>query len=295
MLLNYLELVQTTDLSEFHHPIDITIEDRSLPVLSNDAVEFFSENGFVLGGQAVGAERLDRLRRDLAEMMSDNFEPDQRFYEFHSNEAESGGVLFHALGAWRVSPAFHDLVFHSPIVEAAETLLGGPVRLWHDQIFAKPANDGGFVAWHQDQSYWTRTEPVAHLTCWIALDDASEENGCVNYIPGSHRWPLLPRGELADVMDAVLSRLNDDQRAAFRPFAAEMPAGHCSFHHSMTLHGSFANRSQQSRRGAVINFIRDGVRSASDEPLLEGVPAVPIGEKLQGQFFPLLNVSGEKR
>jgi len=293
--LDYLERVQTKDLSEFHHSIGGSIEDRPLCVLSDDAVDFFTENGFVLGTRAIGDERLDRLRRDLAEMMSDSFEADRRFYEFHSNEAENGGVLFHALGAWRVSPAFHDLVFHSPIVEAAETLLGGPVRLWHDQIFAKPANDGGFVAWHQDHSYWTRTEPVAHLTCWIALDDASQENGCVNYIPGSHRWPLLPRGELADDMDAVLSRLSDDQRAAFRAFAAEMPAGHCSFHHSMTVHGSFPNLSDRPRRGAVINFIRDGVRSASNEPLLDGVPVVPAGQNLRGQFFPLLNVSREKR
>lgn len=295
MLLNYLEGVQTTDLSEFHHSINETVDDRSFQVLSRNALDFYNEYGFVVCEQAIGAERLERLRKDLAEMMSTDFKHDGRFYEFHSNEAENGGVLFHTLGAWRVSPAFHDLVFHSPIVEAAELLLGGPVRLWHDQIFAKPANDGGFVAWHQDHSYWTRTEPVAHLTCWIALDDASQENGCVNYIPGSHRWPLLPRGELADDMDAVLSRLTDEQRAAFTPVAAEMPAGHCSFHHSMTLHGSFSNRSARPRRGAVINFIRDGVRSASDEPLLEGIPVVPRGEKLTGQFFPLLNVGGETR
>lgn len=287
--------MQTTDLSEFHHSVEETVDDRSLHILSDSAIGTFKENGFVLGEQAIGAERLDRLRKDLSEMMSPNFKPDGRFYEFHSNEAEDGSELFHALGAWRVSPAFHDLVFHSPIVEAAETLLGGPVRLWHDQIFAKPANDGGFVAWHQDHSFWTRTEPVAHLTCWIALDDASEENGCVNYIPGSHRWPLLPRGELADDMDAVLSRLTDEQRAAFTPVAAEMPAGYCSFHHSMTLHGSFPNRSARPRRGAVINFISDGVRSASDEPLLEGVPVVSRGEILAGQFFPLLNVDGETR
>ncbi len=287
--------MQSTDLSEFHHSIDESRDDHLFRVLSEEAVDLFTENGFVIGEQAIGAKRLDHLRYDLAEMMSVDFVADSRFYEFHSNEAENGGVLFHALGAWRVSPAFHDLVFHSPIVEAAETLLGGPVRLWHDQIFAKPANDGGFVAWHQDQSYWTRTEPVEHLTCWIALDDTSDENGCVNYISGSHRWPLLPRGELADDMEAVLSRLTDEQRAAFTPVAAEIPVGHCSFHHSMTLHGSFPNRSNRPRRGAVINFIRDGVRSASDEPLLEGVPVVPRGEKLAGQFFPLLNVDGETR
>jgi hypothetical protein len=54
------------------------------------------------------------------------------------------------------------------------------------------------------------------------------------------------------------------------------------------VHGSFANRSDRPRRGVVINVFRDGVRSASREPLLAGVPSIPIGEKINGQFFPLL-------
>jgi hypothetical protein len=54
------------------------------------------------------------------------------------------------------------------------------------------------------------------------------------------------------------------------------------------VHGSSANVSDRPRRGTVINVVRDGVRSASDEPLLEGVPAVPAGAPLGGQFFPLL-------
>lgn len=89
-------------------------------------------------------------------------------------------------------------------------------------------------------------------------------------------------------MDAVRELLTDKQIAAFRPVAAELPAGYANFHHSMTLHGSFENRSDRPRRGVVVNFIRDGVLSDSDEPLLEGVPVIPAGEKLQGRFFPLL-------
>ena len=54
------------------------------------------------------------------------------------------------------------------------------------------------------------------------------------------------------------------------------------------VHGSFENRSDRPRRGAVINVLRDGVHSASSEPLLQGVPPIPPGEKIQGQFFPML-------
>ena len=60
------------------------------------------------------------------------------------------------------------------------------------------------------------------------------------------------------------------------------------FHHPLTIHGSYTNRSDRPRRGLVINVIRDGVVSDSDEPLLKGVPPVPKGRKMDGRFFPLL-------
>jgi len=69
---------------------------------------------------------------------------------------------------------------------------------------------------------------------------------------------------------------------------AEVKAGEAVFHHSLTLHGSGANTSPRPRRAFVINVFADGVRSDADEPMLDGVPSVPIGEKMQGQFFPLL-------
>jgi ectoine hydroxylase-related dioxygenase (phytanoyl-CoA dioxygenase family) len=89
-------------------------------------------------------------------------------------------------------------------------------------------------------------------------------------------------------MDAIESVLTLEQKARFTPVAVELPRGYAAFHHPLMLHGSSANRSDRQRRGAVINVVRDGVRSATDEPLLTGVPPVPAGEPLGGRFFPLL-------
>ena len=162
------------------------------------------------------------------------------------------------------------------------------MRFWHDQLFVKPPHHGGAVAWHQDYSYWTRTEPMAHLTCWIPLDDANEENGCPWYVPGSQRWRLVPKTGLAGDMRAIDSVLTPEERREFQPVPAVLRKGHASFHHPLTVHGSYGNRSSSWRRGVALNFCRDGTRSASDEPLLAGVPPIPKGEKLDGRFFPLL-------
>ena len=102
------------------------------------------------------------------------------FHEYHSNESSNPDtILFHALGAWRTGPAFHDVLWSPAFLVAAAQLLDGAVRFWHDQLFCKPAHHGGVVAWHQDYSYWTRTQPMAHLACWMALDDSTRDNGCL--------------------------------------------------------------------------------------------------------------------
>lgn len=211
------------------------------------------------------------------------------WYEYHSNESsDPDTVLFHSLGAWRITPGFHDILWNPAFVVPAFQLLGGPVRFWHDQLFCKPKRHGGVVAWHQDYSYWTRSKPMSHLTCWIGLDDATEENSCLQYIPRSHRWPLLPRTDLAGNMTAILELLTDEQKAQFQPKPMEMQRGHAAFHHPLLVHGSYENRADRQRRATVINTARDGFRADADEPLLEGVPAFGKGQKIEGQFFPLL-------
>lgn len=286
----------TEDLSKYHHPVTELFGDAANDrAIGEPEVEHFRDRGYLAGIKLLDEGQIGEMRSSLDEMMSPEYAGDPRFYEYHSNEStEPSKRLFHALGAWRVSPAFHDLIFHPTLVSVAESLLGGPVRFWHDQLFVKPALDGAVVAWHQDYSYWTRTKPVCHLTCWVGLDDSTVENGCVQYVPGSHRWDLLPRTDLANDMDAVLSVLTDEQRAAFKPTAIELKAGEATFHHSMMLHGSYENRSPRPRRAAVINVFRDGVVSDSNEPLLDGVPVIDKGTKIDGQFFPLLSRQPEK-
>lgn len=278
------------DLSQYHEPVTRIFSEvePGLP-LSREQVGFFHEYGYLKGVRLLNETQVEELRSDLVDLMKAGQDKNPLFYEYHQNESNAPGkTLFHALGAWRVSKAFHDLIFHRAFTRAAAQLLDGPVRFWHDQLFVKPAHDGGVVAWHQDYSYWTRTKPMAHLTCWIGLDDSTRENGCVHYVPGSHKWNLLPRNNLANDMDAVLDVLTKDQGREFNPVPVELKKGEASFHHPMMLHGSYENRSDRSRRACVINVFRDGVISDSDEPLLEGVPSVPRGDKIEGRFFPLL-------
>lgn len=257
--------------------------------LTKQQVEFYHDQGYLSGVRLLTDAQCDRMLEELAPMMSVNPPGKELFYEYHHNESSSPDtVLFHALGAWRVAPTFHDVLWNPAFVMAASQLLGGAVRFWHDQLFCKPAKHGGVVAWHQDYSYWTRTQPMAHITCWMGLDDSTRDNGCLQYIPGSHRWELLPVTGLAGDMNAIQTVLSPEQRAQFKPVAIELRRGECSFHHPLLVHGSYENRTDRPRRAVVLNAFLDGVKSASDEVLLKGVPPVSKGSKMEGKFFPLL-------
>jgi ectoine hydroxylase-related dioxygenase (phytanoyl-CoA dioxygenase family) len=279
------------DLSRYHHPItDLFTGNSDDYRLTDEQVSFYHEHGYLAGIRILNDDQLEVLRRELAELVNPAHPGHKLFYEFNANEsADPRKVLFHALGGWRITPGLHDLLWHPAFVVPASQLLGGSVRFWHDQIFYKPAHHGGVVIWHQDYSYWTRTTPVAHISCWIGLDDSTRANGCLHYVPGSHKWPLLPRADFANEMDAILDALTPEQRAEFKPLPIELKAGECSLHHSFVVHGSYANETAKPRRGLVINAFRDGVISASNNPLLEGVPVIESGQKIEGQFFPLLH------
>jgi len=294
--------MELPDLSKIHQLITTMFswpsneDDWKKYSLTEEQINFFHENGFLSGVKMLDETQIQILRNELTELMDTTHPGHDLFYEFHSNEsADPQTILFHALGAWRVSNGFHDVLWNPRVVIASSQLLGNkPIRFWHDQLFYKPPKKGGVVAWHQDYSYWTRTKPIAHLTCWCALDDATIENGCLQYIPGSHKWGLLPKPVIAGELKGIRDYLNEDQKKQFdNPSFTPVKAGEAIFHHPLTLHGSGENKSNQPRRAFVINIFADGVISDSNEPLLEGVPVVNRGEKMQGQFFPLLYVPGE--
>ncbi|HEY0006522.1 MAG TPA: phytanoyl-CoA dioxygenase family protein [Pyrinomonadaceae bacterium] len=284
-----------TDLSTWHEPLGSLFprlsgtEECARYRLTDEQLEFYRERGYLAGIRLLDDGQVDALRAELEELLNPAHPARHLFYEYNSNEsADPSRRLFHALGAWRITRGFHDLLWHPGLTVAASQLLEGGVRFWHDQLFYKPAHHGGVVAWHQDYSYWTRTRPLAHLSCWIGLDDTDRSNGCLHYVPGSHLWNLLPMTGLANEMDAIQAVLSEQQKRDFKPVAIELKKGECAFHHPLMIHGSFENLTERPRRATVINLFRDGVESDSDDAMLEGVPPIPRGEKMRGQFFPLL-------
>ncbi len=289
-------LTTVKDLSKYHELVSELFRWPSTEAewnqyrLSTEQIDFYKLNGYLADIKLLTDEQIEVLRNELTEIIDPSHPGNELFYQFYANEStDKDAVLFHALGAWRITPGFHDILWNPAFLMAASQLLNDePVRFWHDQLFYKPAKHGGVVAWHQDYSYWTRTLPMQHLTCWVGLDDATVENGCLYYVPGSHNWGLLDKPELAGEMEGLMKSLNEEQKAAFKPIPVELKKGRAAFHHPLMVHGSYANKSPRARRAFVLNVFKDGTISNSDTELLPNSMVIPKGEKMEGQFYPLL-------
>lgn len=175
--MNSSDNAKIKDLATLHHPITEQFAQPSSPeewqkyALSVAQIAFYKKNGFLSGIKVMTAEQVDAFNKELEQLLDPTPEQQELFYHYQSNESvDPTKVLFHALGAWRVAPLFHDILWAPAFRMAAYQLRGQTYRHFHDQLFCKPAKHGGVVAWHQDFSYWTWTKPNNHLSCWIGLD-----------------------------------------------------------------------------------------------------------------------------
>ncbi|MEX6690959.1 phytanoyl-CoA dioxygenase family protein [Danxiaibacter flavus] len=290
----------SVDLAAHGHPISDFFKQPSCAeeweqyMLTEEQVKAFEEQGFISGIRVLTDNQVDILNNELESFQSIGGEKRDLFYYYESNESvDVSKTLFHAIGGWRVAPGFHDLIWSPAFRMAAYQLLGQSFRLFHDQLFCKPAKHGGVVAWHQDFSYWTFTKPMHHLTCWIALDDSTTENGCLYYVPESHKWGLLPITGLTGDMDAVREVLNKEQVELFdKKVTNELPRGFASFHHPLMMHGSYANYSERPRRAVVLNAMAFNTLGNTENyhrlDALNSFPVMKQDEVLNGRFFPLL-------
>jgi ectoine hydroxylase-related dioxygenase (phytanoyl-CoA dioxygenase family) len=264
--------------------------------LDASQLRFFEENGYLSGVRVLEGRALEAVREAVERLRGSESPRADLLYEVEADYyRDPARHAFHCLGGWLVEPPLHDLVFHPAATVPAAQLLGlWRLRFWHDQVFYKPPRHPGVVAWHQDFSYWTRTLPINHVTVNVVLDDTTVENGCLHYVPGSHRWPLLPPVSFGQDMQAFRDFLPANLRESFRPVPVELRAGEASFHHPLTVHGSWGNRSAGPRRAAVLNYMGPDTRSADGRiPLLKGTPLVERGDVVEGEHFPIVLDRGD--
>ncbi len=147
------------------------------------------------------------------------------------------------------STFFRALKWHPRVIPAVQQLIGDPVVFRLDQIFLKPAHSGSGTSWHQDNAYWHQPQPEKGTGMWVAMHDATIQNGCMHIVPGSHHH-LEPHERDLRSDHHIFAPEVDDALAV----PIELKAGGVLFFNWGILHCTRANGTDRARAGLALHF-----------------------------------------
>jgi phytanoyl-CoA hydroxylase len=261
--------------------------------VTDEQVRFYAENGFVQLHNVLAPEEVAALRTALDVAIDDR----KRLQENWGPRGDEGytKVFLQLVNVWERYEAFEQYVLSSRIGGIARQLTrSASVRLWHDHALIKYPKDSKATAWHQDKVYWPMTESGA-LSCWMALDDVTVDNGCMWFVPRSHKLGPLNPVDLGNAGDAdLLQLLPIGSRESVRPFVAEMKAGSCTFHNGLTFHYAGPNTTDQPRRAMVTIFMPAGTHYTRLEHIVGDRGHLQEGETFHGPLFPVVSQEKEQ-
>jgi len=231
--------------------------------ISPGQIEHYQNNGYVIIEDFLSPDELEVWRTAVTQAVADRKgrkipgkavkigEDDgiNKDAEYHNK------VFDQLINLWQTSEAVKALMLDARIGQMAATLAQVEgIRIWHDQaLIKKPwANP---TSWHLDTPFWSFSDRRA-LSIWVALDDATLENGCLFFIPGSHKGTNFSNPGIGKNMDAIFTYYPDFINA--KSVAAPMKAGSCSFHNGLTIHGAHANMTPGQRRAMTCAYMPDG-------------------------------------
>jgi hypothetical protein len=249
-----------------------------MAVLTEAECAQYRDAGFVARKPLLTAEEAARYRADAERCCG----PQQKV---GARRQASNRLKPYLLFPWAA-----ELVRHPKVLDAVEQLIGPDILAFHTTVWLKEPMSGSFVPWHQDATYFG-LEPFEHVTAWVALTPSTPENGCVEVLPGSHTTGQRPHKDQRDER-AMLSRgqtLTDaiDDSGAVR---LEMQPGDVSFHHTLLMHRSAPNQTNDRRIGIGFSYIPAHVRHTGPTRLSA---TLVRGEDKHGHFDPEPSPTGE--
>lgn len=243
-----------------------------------DQARQFREQGYAVFPGALAGEALALLRgecdafvaREDARMDAagvDTIGISHRGKRYFANECQ------------REVPALRSVLFSEAMVDICRATLGDTAYFFFDQYVVKGPEGGLPFSWHQDSGYVVGNggppDHAPYLTCWCPLDDATEENGTVRLIPGSHRNGILPHDRQPGTNDLV------GAPAESEGMLVEAKAGDVVAFSSLTLHATGANRSDKARRVYLAQYTAEAMLNPGTRQLRRNaIPIVQSGKQV---------------
>ncbi|MES2826936.1 MAG: phytanoyl-CoA dioxygenase family protein [Bacteroidota bacterium] len=259
--------------------------------ITQEQIDFYQTNGYVVIEDFLDAGELEFWRAAVTNAVAERKGlkiPGKPVQEDGGDginkDAEYHNKVFDQLiNLWQTSDEVKQIMLDERIGAMAASLAGvSGIRIWHDQaLIKKPwANP---TSWHLDTPFWSFSDRKA-LSIWVALDDATLENGCLFFIPGSHLGTGFKNPGIGKNMDTIFSYYPAYESA--KSVAAPMKAGSCSFHNGLTIHGAHANMTPGLRRAMTCAYMPDGNFFNGIPNILtdEYLASLNIGDRLENEL-----------
>ena len=223
-------------------------------MLTPQQVEQFEADGYLILDPCLEEGEVEALRHRVRQIAEGELHFPEESIEY---EPGASGRRMETLrkinGPGLHDPFFVDHARHSRLLDPIVDLIGPDVKLFGDQLFMKPP--GGIEkTYHQDCPYFS-IEPMAMVSAWVALDDVTEDNGCMYVVPGSHKLGAVEHSEPWMVGGRLDMKIPDTAIDRERERPITMRAGGCSFHHGLIQHRSGPNRTDRFRRGLATHYM----------------------------------------
>ncbi|MEP6748215.1 MAG: phytanoyl-CoA dioxygenase family protein, partial [Bacteroidota bacterium] len=255
--------------------------------LTKQQVESYQQNGYLLVENFLDENELSVWREAVTEAIEQR--NGRKFPGTETKVGEDDGinkdsdyygkVFDQMLNLWQTNEKVKQIMLDENIGKMAAELSGSEgIRIWHDQALVKRpwANP---TSWHLDTPFWSFSDRRA-LSIWVALDDATLENGCLYFIPGTFKSTTYENPGIGKNMDQIFEFYPQFRRLA--SVAVPMKAGSCSFHNGLTVHGAGANMTNGFRRAMTCAYMPDGATFNGIKNILsdEQVAKMKVGDLL---------------
>lgn len=294
---------------------------RAKGPLTQSDIDSFNEKGFLFPIRVLDSDGVAELRAALEEHLAGG--TDTPTYELLDPTNARGGEtnareryskedkpaasprLSHSVpflfNLWERDERFRRVVEDPVIVGIARQLMNSEgVVLLEDGAVIKNPHQGGALHWHQDYPVWPLATPDA-VTCWIALDRVTKENGAMEVAVGSHAMGERLPVEFGSGRSFMHERrpgvpeITDPSEIGLEVVPYELEAGECGFHHSLTWHASGPNTTDMTRWGYVPRYVASGTTWLGSERFPynfnDEEVGIAIGDPIGGPHFPTLTAA----
>lgn len=241
---------------------DLLTSDAASRLLNPAQRAFFDEHGYLAIDRVTSDEDVALIRSELTRLFETKAGFDEgALFDFAGADNDDDSTDFdpkapQMLGPERFAPKLRQSLFYRNARAIARQILGPNATLKQSHSIMKPARSGAATPWHQDEAFGDPALDYHEISFWLALQPTDRHNSCMRFIPGSHKWPIVPHvspngDNRVHALDCSASVNEADAVDGI------LPAGGCTMHTTKTVHGAGPNHSDDARWAYILVFGTD--------------------------------------